>query len=291
MICDLVHVTNYNTGDLIMNQNISEIIKERLLDIETMHNVIVLFAVESGSRAWGIESADSDYDVRFLYVRPLTNYIDICHPSTYPDTIHLDVPEFDLDIDGWDIRKALALLSKSNVSILEWIDSPIVYVNRSINGIYMRDKLKSIRDNGFNMMSCVSAYYGTANNTFMEHFKNDNPDVSIKKYFYVLRPIFAANYALNHGTNPPMEYGRLLEASIPYLRPGVTSEINRILQLKRELSAEKYMVPKSQILMDYFDNKLEKLQLVRQTIRTDDDKPYDMGRLNAFLRMIVFTNI
>jgi len=101
----------------------SKSIQQQLLAIETEHRVQVLYACESGSRAWGFPSADSDYDVRFIYVHPTEWYLSI---EELADTIDPRI-EGALDLGGWDIRKALRLLRKGNCPIIEWLSSPIVY--------------------------------------------------------------------------------------------------------------------------------------------------------------------
>lgn len=101
----------------------NDIIIEKLLTIEQEKNVRMLYACESGSRAWGFASPDSDYDVRFIYAQPADNYLSI---EERKDVIELPVNEV-LDISGWDIRKVLQLFLKSNPPLYEWLQSPIVY--------------------------------------------------------------------------------------------------------------------------------------------------------------------
>lgn len=100
-----------------------EIIIDKLKGIEQNNNVKILYACESGSRAWGFASPDSDYDVRFIYIHNPDYYLSIDNAD---DVIELPVNEV-LDISGWDIRKALKLFRKSNPPLMEWLQSPIVY--------------------------------------------------------------------------------------------------------------------------------------------------------------------
>ena len=108
-----------------MNQTI-DLIHRQLDEIESVHNVSILYAVESGSRAWGFASPDSDFDVRFLYVRPVLDYLRI---RPMRDVIELPLTG-DLDTNGWDIVKALNLFRSSNPALLEWLRSPIIYRER-----------------------------------------------------------------------------------------------------------------------------------------------------------------
>ena len=98
-------------------------IEARLLVIEAEHGVRVLYACESGSRGWGFASPDSDYDVRFIYAHPLPWYLRV---AAERDVIELPISG-DLDINGWELRKALGLLKKGNATLIEWLGSPIVY--------------------------------------------------------------------------------------------------------------------------------------------------------------------
>jgi len=102
-------------------------IEAELTRIEREKGVCIVYACESGSRACGLESSDSDYDVRFLYLHPVEWYLQV-HAG--PSVIERPV-EAVLDIAGWDLRKALQLLQKSNPPLLEWLQSPIVYRERA----------------------------------------------------------------------------------------------------------------------------------------------------------------
>ena len=106
-----------------MNPQIQERILTLLDRVERDRGIDILYACESGSRAWGFASPDSDYDIRFLFRRPEEAYL-----SVFESTDAFDLPmEGDLDAGGWDIRKALGLLGKSNGALVEWLHSPIVY--------------------------------------------------------------------------------------------------------------------------------------------------------------------
>ena len=99
------------------------IIPEKIAEIEQKENVKILHCVESGSRAWGFSSPDSDFDVRFIYVRPKEFYLRLDQTR---DVIEWQLDDV-LDINGWDLKKALTLLYKSNPTLFEWNNSPIVY--------------------------------------------------------------------------------------------------------------------------------------------------------------------
>ncbi len=100
-----------------------ERVSQQLREIERRYDVKVLYACESGSRGWGFASPDSDYDVRFLYVHPLEWYLRVEAPR---DVIELPIDD-ELDVSGWEWRKALGLLKGANPTLIEWLDSPVVY--------------------------------------------------------------------------------------------------------------------------------------------------------------------
>ncbi len=152
----------------------SETIQEKLRILEQTNNIRILYAAESGSRAWGIESVDSDYDIRFVYVRPTLNYLGN-HPAA--DTIEL--LDGDLDFEGWDLRKTFHLLEKGNVTQLEWLASPIVYREcvaelRDVAGAFMR------------WNHDISHYYGLTKRIYMDCLK-DHDEWPLKKALYAVR--------------------------------------------------------------------------------------------------------
>src|ERR1043166_5445755 len=158
-----------------MQTNICQQIDLALTDIEQTEAVRVLYAVESGSRAWGFESTDSDYDVRFLYVRPRDWYLSI-DVETKRDTIEKPITD-DLDVSGWDLRKALKLFRKSNPPLLEWLQSPIVYLERFSTAVRLRELTKEY----FSPKSCLHHYLHMAEGNFRQYLQTEI--VRLKKYF------------------------------------------------------------------------------------------------------------
>lgn len=114
----------------MIDDHIRNDILQRLAQAEREHGVRVLFAIESGSRAWGFASPNSDYDVRFVYGREPSWYqaVDL---EERRDVIEYPIVD-DIDINGWDVRKALRLFWKSNPAFVEWIQSPITYLDQSV---------------------------------------------------------------------------------------------------------------------------------------------------------------
>ena len=137
---------------------------EKLKEIEHSKKVEILFAVESGSRAWGFASPDSDYDIRFIYKHDLDYYLSLWEQT---DVIEF-MTEDDLDGSGWDLRKTIKLLAKSNAPLLEWLHSPVVYFENETFANQMRELAKHC----FSPIACLHHYLGTTKN-FMDVCEQD----------------------------------------------------------------------------------------------------------------------
>ena len=176
-----------------------KLILEKLQEIEERENIKILHCIESGSRAWGFASPDSDYDVRFIYVRPKEFYLRL---DKTRDVIEWQLDDT-LDINGWDIDKTLTLLHSSNPTLFEWNSSPIVYKTTDEWG-----KISEVINRYFVAKSGIYHYLSTAKRNYKEFLLGDM--VKYKKYFYVLRPILACKWILAEGTPPPMEFHILM---------------------------------------------------------------------------------
>lgn len=178
---------------------------ESLDRIQREQNIRVLYAVESGSRAWGFASIDSDWDVRFIYLRRPEWYL-----SVQRRRYVLEYPLVDgLDISGWDLHKTLGLFAKSNPPLLEWLRSPIVYREMFSTA----QQLRELSFQYFSPRSCIYHYLHMSEGNYREYLHGD--EVRVKKYFYVLRPLLACRWIETHGTMPPMEFAKLIEDQLP----------------------------------------------------------------------------
>jgi predicted nucleotidyltransferase len=178
-----------------------QIIQQKLRDIGKNNNVRILFAVESGSRAWGFPSINSDYDVRFVYARSKDEYLSV---KQYRDVIETDITDepslgAPLDLNGWDIRKALQLAIKSNATLIEWLQSPIRYY-ADVN--VMNDVLKLTQEIS-NLEIIKDHYYAIARNAW-EQIEKDT-EVKVKLYCYALRPALALQWISQCNDMPPMD--------------------------------------------------------------------------------------
>jgi len=170
-------------------------VKRRLRAIEAENDVRILLAVESGSRAWGFESPDSDYDVRFIYVRPRDWYLQLERGRDVIET-QIDLP---WDINGWDITKALGLMLKSNAVVLEWLTSPIVYTKDAV----ATDMLRVFADEVL-QPSALQHHYRRLAVRHWDEFIAGRNEVARKKYLYALRPALMLMQLRLQGGVPPM---------------------------------------------------------------------------------------
>jgi predicted nucleotidyltransferase len=177
-------------------------IRERLAALEIEHGFRIVYANESGSRAWGFASADSDYDIRFVFVWPRDRYLDVALP---PETVELGVDEDLLDISGWDLRKALRLFRKSNASVTEWLYSPIVY-HEERNLI---DRWRSLTRKVFAPKTSAAHYSGLGKNMFGTIKAAEK--TTAKTYLYALRAVLAARFVLEQSRPAPVAFEELLK--------------------------------------------------------------------------------
>ncbi len=193
------------------------IITQKLKEIEQKENVTILYAVESGSRAWGFASTDSDYDVRFIYIRQPEHYLKL---EKTRDVIEWQLDET-LDINGWDLQKALRLLHQSNATLFEWLNSPIVYRTCAI-----WEKIRLPMMTYFLSKTGQYQYLHTAQRQYERYLTGET--VKLKKYFYVLRPLLAVKWIQKHQTPPPMRFETLMADVLePALQPIVMDLLHR----------------------------------------------------------------
>jgi predicted nucleotidyltransferase len=204
-----------------------EEIDRRLRHIETGENARILFAVESGSRAWGFASPDSDYDCRFLYVRPLAAYL-----SLFPRRDVIETPlDATYDVNGWDLQKTLRLLFKGNAIAIEWLTSPIVYRG----DVQFRQEFLDLAARIVGRDDLRKHYYYQGR-IMRERHLNDPRDVKLKAIFYALRPALVLVWLRQRpdAVIVPMNIGRLLDEC--ELAGGLRAEIGHLLALKARSS-------------------------------------------------------
>ncbi|QCJ41139.1 nucleotidyltransferase domain-containing protein [Bacillus sp. S3] len=235
-----------------------ETILTSLKKIEEDFHVKILFACESGSRAWQFPSKDSDYDVRFIYVHKKEDYlaIDPIGIGSKRDVIELPINNL-LDITGWELTKALRLFRKSNPPLLEWLRSGIVYYQ----AYSTMEQLQALSTSIFAPNSCLHHYLNMATNNFREYLQGE--EVKIKKYFYVLRPVLAAGWIEKYHEFPPLEFSTLVNHLVP--EGSLKDEINTLL--KRKLAGEELdKEPKIQVINQFLHEEIERLRKYANTL-------------------------
>ena len=260
-----------NQIDNLKSVNImKEKIKEQLIQIEKEYDVRILLAVESGSRAWGFASPDSDYDVRFIYARKKEAYLRL---EEARDVIELPIND-ELDINGWDLQKTLRLLYRSNPTLFEWFSSPIVYLETPF-----ADEFRSLMLGYFSTKKSLYHYISMAEGNYREYLKGDM--VKAKKYFYVLRPILACRWIMEKMTPPPMMFTELMAAELPVC---LKEEVDRLLELKMN-SPEIKMIPRIDKLNEFMDSEITDIKSRISKIEEARDNGWE--QLNGFFLSVI----
>ena len=200
-----------------------------LATVEQENGVRILLAIESGSRAWGFPSRDSDYDVRFIFVRPLSAYLSIVPPR---DVIERPI-DAELDLGGWDLRKALGLMVRSNAVVLEWLASPVVYQSEPAAVLALNNLAR-----GAAHPPALAYHY---DRLARGAWSAGEADIRLKSYFYALRPALALLWLRDRGTAPPMDLPALL-AGVAV--PETVEQAIRTLLPRKAMAAEADTVPR-----------------------------------------------
>ncbi len=248
--------TGLNGVDSAMRERV----QQALHDVEQRYGVRVLYACESGSRGWGFASPDSDYDVRFIYVHPPQWYLRVEQPR---DVIELPIDD-ELDVCGWELRKALGLLKRANPTLMEWLDSPIVYQAEAES----ITALRVLAPKWFSAQRARWHYLSMARKNFRGYLQGE--EVRLKKYFYVLRPLLAVRWIEAGKGIPPMRFEQLLDATVD--DPHLLAEINQLLEIKQQAGEAKYgprMRRIHEFILQELNNNSERAPLAECDTRSD----------------------
>lgn len=248
-------------GDDFMDEKeIISRIQQKLTEIEEKGDIKILHCVESGSRSWGFASPDSDFDVRFIYIRKPEFYLKL---GKTRDVIEWELNDI-YDINGWDIQKALRLLHNSNPTVFEWNHSPIVY-RTSENW----EKVREIINDYFLSRTGMNHYLSTARHNYKEYIKGD--EVKLKKYFYVLRPILACRWIMDRGTPPPMLFSELMNAE---LDENLFDPVNKLLEIKMRTS-ELGTGKRIDVINEYIEKQFEILKEKLDSMEREEQKSWE----------------
>ncbi|HET6407871.1 MAG TPA: nucleotidyltransferase domain-containing protein [Chthoniobacteraceae bacterium] len=243
-----------------MNGNhVHQRVHDALARVESGQNVRVLLAVESGSRAWGFASRDSDYDVRFLYVQQRDWYLSV---ENHRDVVELPISD-DLDVSGWELRKALRLLRKSNPPLLEWLKSPIVYRH---DPVFVAE-FGAVAAEFYSARRCFAHYLHMAHGNWQKYLCG-RAEVSLKTYLYVFRPLLAARWIERELGQVPMLFQQLLDAVLE------ESEVRAALDelvVRKMAGLELAMASPVEVLSDFVVVELARLDALVSPAESDPD--------------------
>jgi len=245
------------------------IILEKLKYIEHQFEVRILYASESGSRAWGFASTDSDYDVRFIYVHKMDYYLSI---DDNRDVIELPISDV-LDISGWELRKALRLFRKSNAPLYEWLQSPIVYAaDPNFVGV-----MKSLMSSNFSTRAAMHHYLSMARRVFESELSGEM--VKLKRYFYALRPVLAAKWIADMKSFPLMEF-----KSLSVLMPDrISALVNELLSIKVKVD-ESFVIERKSDINAFIEESIRYCE-ARVPLAKNSDNDVELNKL--FIKSIV----
>ena len=257
----------------MVSPEVTNEIRQVLKAIEAEEDVRILYAVESGSRAWGFSSVDSDFDPRLIYIRRPEWYLSI-NVDDKRDVIEKQCPG-DIDLSGWDIRKALKLYYKSNPPLLEWLDSPIVYRDDCGFAAEMRQLLGEF----YSPTACIYHYLRMARNSIDTYCRGDR--VKHKKYFYVLRPLLAARWIKEDRGPVPMVFETLLVTIAD--RPELVAAI-RELHARKTAGGELGEGPRIEAIYEFALTEPSRLETMAVELKKGHG---DVERLNELFRRML----
>ena len=243
-------------------------VRHALAQVEAERNVRVLFASESGSRAWGFASRDSDYDVRFLYVHHRDWYLSI---EDRRDVIERPAAD-DLDVSGWELRKALRLLRRSNPPLLEWLKSPLVYQH---DPVFVAE-FGALAAEFYSPRRCFAHYLHMASGNWRDYLRG-REEVSLKKYLYVFRPLLACRWIERQLGQVPMLFARLVAG---VLEERETRAALAELIARKQAGDELAVAPPIEALSRFIGIELARLE----SLKTPDDVVVEGEGLNSLFR-------
>lgn len=256
----------------MIEDKVKEEIIKRLKRTEEKEDVRILMAIESGSRAWGFASPNSDYDVRFIYSRAKDWYLAV-DLEDKRDVIEYPIVD-EIDLNGWDVRKALKLYWKSNPAFVEWIQSPMTYINSG----KFREESRKILPSIYSVEKGIYHYRSMAKTNYRGYLRKDV--VPLKKYFYVLRPLFAIQWLEKYGSAAPIEFNRVLEL----IKDNELLDTVYELLAKKRVSEEKMLAPAIPVLNKFIESELSRLEGIKLS---KSDRKMEMTQLNELFHMIL----
>jgi uncharacterized protein len=248
-----------------------EKIQDLLCGIAQQRNVKILYACETGSRAWGFASPDSDYDIRFIYQHDIDWYLSL---SNHKDTI--EVMDGDWDITGWDLRKSLLLLNKSNAALIERFQSPIEYYT---DENFKKGFLELIKH--FYSPTAVFFHHYSLAKTFWEELKGVQ-EVKLKSFFYMVRSLLSCNWIIQNKTVLPMQ----IDSLMALIDEDIRERLKALIQLKAGVS-ESYLHPKDPFLYTWVIDMWVYIEKNKENLGVSKN---DFSMLDNFFLTTINTN-
>lgn len=244
-------------------------IKKTLTETAKRDNIQLLFACESGSRGWGFASPNSDFDIRFLYAYPKDRYLVIDNmKEDYSSAVTPD----NLDFGGWELRKALRLTRGGNVTLFEWLQSPIVYAAQPD----FQKELWAVIHPYFAPRAALHHYLGIAKGAL--ETATETGQIRIKKYFYILRPLLAALWIVEKNDVPPMNFHTLRTLIND---PNLNKTIDDLL-IKKEKALEGEVINLIPDLQVFIEKTWQKCDAAAKSMTKKEPQPTES--LNDFFR-------
>ncbi|MEQ1669883.1 MAG: nucleotidyltransferase domain-containing protein [Hyphomicrobium sp.] len=258
-----------------MDADVVAEIDARLDGLESSERVKIGFAIESGSRAWGFPSPDSDYDCRFVYIRPRHDYLSLFQKRDVIETPMTPV----LDVNGWDIAKAIKLLLAGNAVIVEWLTSPIIYRANSAFCAAFLDLARAVG----NRDRFAHHYIRLAQRTLADKL-DDTDDVALKKVFYALRPALALRWLTMHPGErvPPMDIQTLISET---QLPGDLTDAITGLIAQKKVTRELGRGPMPPLIRDAIHQEIDSASKLFEISAPATDA--DKDRADVFFRVAV----
>lgn len=238
-----------------------------LNQIEQDNDLKILLACETGSRAWGFPSPDSDYDIRLIYLHKRNWYLGLVDQK---DSLQVMLENNDLDFSGWDLRKCLRLLMKSNAALLERIQSPIIY---QADTSFMNEII-AIATPCYSRRATLHHYLGLTKRSYSDIV--DNKQYKLKKFFYALRAAIACRWIITKDQMPPIEFKKMLY--VLNIDESIIKRIESLIDLKATIS-ESYLHEGDGEILEFINNN------IMHAKEQANDLPVtkcDIKKLNAF---------
>lgn len=225
---------------------------QHLKELEKNKGIYLLFAVETGSRVWRLQSKDSDFDIRFVYKRPVEDYLRI---NKLPDVI--EKLSGNMDFVGFDIFKFTKLLLTSNPSMIEWLKSDIIYFDDGKT----KEKLKEFIEKKYNPVPLYHHYKSMCKQNYLKYLKTCE-NMTYKKYLYAMRGLINAKWVTQFKTTPPINFNKTLDL-INHLPDEVINKLREIIELKKE-GLEEVKVSKIHLFESFIESFLKEEDTLEQ---------------------------